>query len=219
MNNEQRYKELSNGVVMLTTANGKLMHKCNYCESWFKPLRRFMQKYCNDSCRVMACRKRKRDLFGLVGGNFRDRKSTTNTDLFEIVSSLKQEIDDLKDKAESDYENIAGKILSSKTDIRCDIIDSQSSIQRDLTSFSLDSKKDLIALKKLQNWNIAISIIMPLLAPFIGGKMKEIFNPNKPFEDMESFLTKISPFLDKAPKELRDNIYSSMSTYFEQSSS
>jgi hypothetical protein len=32
---------------------------CNFCGTKYTPKRRFVQKYCSESCRVMACRERK----------------------------------------------------------------------------------------------------------------------------------------------------------------
>jgi predicted nucleic acid-binding Zn ribbon protein len=34
---------------------------CEYCGESFKPTRRFVQKYCCDSCRVLDYRKRKKE--------------------------------------------------------------------------------------------------------------------------------------------------------------
>ena len=36
------------------------MYQCQYCRGYFTPTKRFVQKYCSESCRVMACRERKK---------------------------------------------------------------------------------------------------------------------------------------------------------------
>jgi len=36
----------------------KKMYQCHYCREYFTPKRRFVQKYCSESCRVMAFRER-----------------------------------------------------------------------------------------------------------------------------------------------------------------
>lgn len=192
-NTSPKHKQLPNGVIMLTTSNDTIMHQCNYCEIWFEPKRRFMQKYCNDSCRVMASRKRHHNLFGLAGGTYRTRNNTTNTELYTTISDLRAELGDLKTKTENNTRTIQETIKDAKYDV----------------------KTDIGKVHNLQYWNIAASVIMPLVSPYLGTRIKEIFNPNKPYQDLQSFYEKINPFLDKAPKELRDNIYLSMTAYFE----
>lgn len=78
------WKTLDNGVIMGYHAN-KLVHTCNYCGTVFFPKRRFVQKYCTESCRVLACRRRINGLMGTMGGNYVIRDKTTNTELANII--------------------------------------------------------------------------------------------------------------------------------------
>ena len=45
----------------------------------------------------MACRKRKTGLYGTTGGNVKTRNKTTNTELYNQVSELRSELNNLKD--------------------------------------------------------------------------------------------------------------------------
>ena len=96
---------LPNGTAKFVNNNGTTMYQCHFCETWFAPRRRFMQKYCSESCRVMACRNRKKGLYGVSGGNINDRNKTTNTALYNEVNELRSELNKFRDKSkENDFE-------------------------------------------------------------------------------------------------------------------
>jgi hypothetical protein len=90
-------KYLENGTATFVNSNGTTMYQCHYCESWFVPKRRFMQKFCCESCRVMACKKRKSGLYGVRGGNIYDRNKTTNTELYNQMEDLRAELKKMKE--------------------------------------------------------------------------------------------------------------------------
>ena len=46
-------------------------YQCAYCRTHFLPKKRFVQKYCSESCRVMACRARKNGQLEDVTPNLR----------------------------------------------------------------------------------------------------------------------------------------------------
>jgi hypothetical protein len=57
--------------------------KCQYCKIDFHPTRRFVQKYCSESCRVLSCRERK---FGALSGiNKPTKVRTTNVSMVELM--------------------------------------------------------------------------------------------------------------------------------------
>ncbi len=41
-------------------------YQCQYCREYFTPTKRFVQKYCSESCRVMACRERSKSRLGKI---------------------------------------------------------------------------------------------------------------------------------------------------------
>lgn len=53
-------RTLKNGTKTIKNSNGTTMYECQYCSDWFVPKRRFIQKYCCNSCRNMAYNQRQR---------------------------------------------------------------------------------------------------------------------------------------------------------------
>jgi hypothetical protein len=68
---------------------------CAYenCNSYFLPTKRFAQKYCCESCRVMAYRLRKYGHKTSLAGKY-DR--ATNKDLSDQIKSLKKDFDNFQ---------------------------------------------------------------------------------------------------------------------------
>lgn len=137
----------------------------------------------------MACRKRKPGLYGASGGTMSSRNKTTNTELYNMVNELREEVKDLKH--ENEYSN-------KNTNEYLKFID-----------------KNQNKIKKNQNWHIFLSATMPLIAPKIAEGIGKLLNGNTP-EDVEEFSRKIEPILKNAPEELKEQILSVTKNYFEQ---
>jgi hypothetical protein len=98
---------LPNGTKSYLKADGTTMYQCHYCEVWFEPNRRFVQKFCTESCRVMACRERKNGLYGISAGTIKSRNKTTNTELYNAVDELRLQVKELKrDNAERNSDSM-----------------------------------------------------------------------------------------------------------------
>lgn len=67
----------------------KLIFQCQYCGSWFETKRRFNQKFCSNSCKTMASRKRNE--YGLTG--YKNRDKTSNTTLLKSIEELNKRLD------------------------------------------------------------------------------------------------------------------------------
>lgn len=69
---------------------------CNFCGTSYTPKRRFIQKYCSESCRVMACRERKNGyLVNELSGidKPQDTKNMiTNARVLTEINSLKTDL-------------------------------------------------------------------------------------------------------------------------------
>jgi|GEM_PF-6209996 len=52
------------------------MYQCQHCRSYFTPRKRFVQKYCSESCRVMASRQRKSGINNFQGINSGTKNSS-----------------------------------------------------------------------------------------------------------------------------------------------
>lgn len=89
-------KILDNGTRWFVHNNGTTMHECQFCGTWYVPNRRFMQKFCRESCRVMACRERKKGLYGVSGGNLNSRNKTTNTELYNQIEEMRNELSEYR---------------------------------------------------------------------------------------------------------------------------
>lgn len=111
---------------------------CAYenCNSYFLPTKRFAQKYCCESCRVMAYRLRKYGDKTSLAGKY-DR--ATNKDLSDQIKSLKKDFDNFQ----------TGSIVGGSAMIILQIVQLvQSGSLKDLTKeqqAALDELKAMIA--------------------------------------------------------------------------
>lgn len=71
----------------------QLGYNCRYCGVSFAPKKRFVQKYCSESCRVMACRERKNGLLGLGDTIVNKGKSrVTNKAILDQLQEIKTDV-------------------------------------------------------------------------------------------------------------------------------
>lgn len=71
----------------------QLGYDCRFCGTSFTPKKRWVQKYCSESCRVMACRERKNSYLGL--GDVvvsKGKNRTTNKEILNQLDSLRTEV-------------------------------------------------------------------------------------------------------------------------------
>jgi len=179
---------LPNGTAVARNSNGDTMHQCQYCETWFLPKRRFIQKFCSESCRVMACRERKKDMFGLKGGTLREkRNSTTNSELYNQLIDVKERLRNAEDN------------INERTAVRTDAIRDQ-----------------LKQVKKYQSWHIFATVTMPIIAPkinkFISGLGKK--ENTHPPKDLEDFRERFKPAMEKMPAEVQQQLLKAAEMYF-----
>lgn len=110
---ENVVRTLENGTSIIQKG-GVTMHQCQYCDIWFTPNRRFIQKYCSESCRVMACKHRKRGLYGTMGGTMYDRNKVTNSEMYNMLETLQNEVKRLKSSKDTDQAIMVSKVDSIK---------------------------------------------------------------------------------------------------------
>lgn len=178
-------KVLDNGVRTAENSNEETLHECIYCGTWFKPNRRFIQKYCTESCRVLACRKRKTGLMGTAGGNMYDRNNVTNQTLVNEINELKDKIREFESKHKDRHHDM-----------------------------HLDMMKQTNKIHRWQQWQMLVSVLLPFLKGGIETKFKEIFQSGKPplnFKDFESQFDEkikdIPPALAKKIKQSAKGFY------------
>lgn len=70
--------------------NGTLLYECQYCQTWFEPTTRFKQKYCCESCRVMASRERTASKSSKLSVK---NKTVSNGQLLKYMKTMNRKID------------------------------------------------------------------------------------------------------------------------------
>lgn len=199
-------KILPNGINTFITDQNKTMHQCMYCETWFYPKRRFMQKYCSESCRVLSCRHRKKDLFGMQGGQLKDRNKTTNSQLKLELKSLKKQISELGSDA-NDLAYETNKLVNEKSNKQYTTL---TNLENRVLELQIKQERTL----RLQKWQIFLNVAMPLISPKLLEMVKNIFSSDNPVETMEEFNKKLEPVLKDVPDDLRDSLINSAKTYY-----
>ena len=178
----KKFGTYQNGTNYIRNINDDIMHQCQYCETWFLPNRRFIQKYCCESCRVSACKKRKGGMFGVVGGQLYDRSNVTNKTLVSQIQNQHKQVDELKEQIQALRELV-----------------------RDTNYITAEKLKNI---KEKGNWNLILSTIMPFLAPFIQKRISEAQNnENKGAEDiLKEFDSYTSGFKDGMTESEKENM-------------
>ena len=178
----KKYGTYKNGTNYIRNINNDIMHQCQYCETWFLPNRRFIQKYCSESCRVSACRKRKGGLFGVVGGQLYDRSNVTNQTLVNQIQNQYKQVDELKEQIQGLRELV-----------------------RDTHQITGEKLKNI---KEKGNWNLVLATIMPFVAPYVRNRISEAQNnENKNAEDiLKEFDSYASGFKDGMTENEKENM-------------
>lgn len=185
MENDYSIRVLDNGVTI--SQGPEIMHQCQYCETWFKPGRRFSQKYCGESCRVLACRKRHlTPLNGVDGASLRKRDKTTNSALKNAIVDSFKAINDRLYELEQENKELKEKMGEIKHAVQVGTEE----------------------IKSKQNWTIGIATIMPLIAPKIIEKISALFSNNK-ITDYNQLEAKLDPIIAHLPKDIQFQIKTS----------
>lgn len=167
---------------------------CLYCKKEFQPKRRWIQIYCCESCRTLACRERKN---GLGGTRQTKSRSTSITDLSKVFEQqhqsalnqmfalqndllmMKLNFEAFSKGAEKDSDDIKRKITTANENQLLTIKAKYDSIQNDLIQQNL--KLQIISSNQsTQQW---VTILSGLFGPTIGAsiweKGKELITGNK----------------------------------------
>lgn len=173
---------------------------CHYCDALFQPKRRWIQKFCCESCRTMACRQRNN---GIGGTRKTKRRNTSITDLNNaLVSYQNQSLEQLLKLNNDLFElklNFSSFTRQSESDnrsVKDHIMTAQDSLLTNMrTSFNqidLELKQQAIKmqlLNKNQNTQQWITILAGLFGPQIGDliwkKGKNAFLVKKGENDKE----------------------------------
>jgi gas vesicle protein len=165
---------------------------CEYCATLFTPKRRWVQRYCNESCRSLACRERKNGM----GGTLADKKrSVSVTDLYH---KLQEDIQMLQSSQNNQYEyakimmevlhSIFREVSLQKTEhiyallkemnreLPQEIAKSTNEIKQHLTKQDVT----LSNIEKRQQEHLPILLVAMLFAPELGKKLINLIAPDNP---------------------------------------
>lgn len=165
----------------MSRQDGSLLYECQYCEVWFEPKAKFKQKYCSESCRVMACRERKN---GMAGTYALKRNSTSNADMLRQLKQIRSETADL---------------LLKTTDRAFDsLLDRQHDIDLRMAEEIRKMRSDL---NKRMDWLMLIAAIAPVVSPAVVSWFKEVAMGEKPpIDQIKDQISEISDKLDEKTK-------------------
>ena len=169
----KKHGTYKNGTQYIRNINDDIMHQCQYCETWFLPTRRFVQKYCSESCRVSACKKRKVGMFGVAGGKVYDRSNVTNQ---TMVNTFQAQISELRSSYREHTARLEDKIRELEEKVDDESKDTREKIEREAdrinTSNDFNAEK-LRSIKDKQDWSNLLIAIMPFVGPYVQRKISE----------------------------------------------
>ena len=172
-NLNKKYGTYKNGTQYIRNINNDIMHQCQYCETWFLPKRRFVQKYCSESCRVSACKKRKAGMFGVAGGKVYDRSNVTNQ---TMVNTFQGQISELRSSYREHTARLEDKIKELEEKVDEESKDTRETVEREAdrinTSNDFNAEK-LRSIKENQDWSNLLIAIMPFVGPYVQRKISE----------------------------------------------
>jgi hypothetical protein len=186
-----------NGTNWVKNVNDDVMHECQYCGTYFLPKRRFIQKFCSESCRVMACKKRKTGMFGTSGGTVYDRNNVTNQALVANINELSMAIRSLSHDLER-----------TKRDINYQSDENTHKISKQLdkqTDRQIKIAGTISKTHENSKWSIIIASIIPFLAPWMRDKVKQAKEDQQktPADVLDEVMKLTDPIKDEMPEDIK----------------
>lgn len=158
---------------------------CLYCRLLFQPQRRWIKKYCCESCRTLACRKRKNG----VSGTMHDRvKSVSVTDLYRIQEQLIAEMKDARQVTNLWMQEVMRVVHEIKLDQKPESIkeleriiyewqrNGMSKVPEQVSEMRMGRLKQELQtsqILKTQNVQMLLTVLSSLFGPILG---QEIWN-------------------------------------------
>ena len=193
----------NNGAKESDTSQEKFKNfeqKCEYCDTMYTPKRRFVQKYCSKSCRVMAYNNPQYKV-----SNQRQQETINNKEE-ELQSAMKKQIEIVKQQ-----EFIRKVILEAGER-------NYKEIKEELTKKINHLQKGLFSkIKKIENrqmYHMAISLILPFIAEPLRQRLAYNANLSNPPKTYEEFISNIEPYLKTVTPEVREQIINGAKAYY-----
>ncbi|MFW6328238.1 MAG: hypothetical protein ACOC2F_08015 [Bacteroidota bacterium] len=163
-------------------------YQCAYCNDYFLPKKRFVQKYCSESCRVMACRDRKTGKREKVPASYKK-----NTSGFHGTNSTKG--------YNQTPEHKNSKLLDE--------------LKACLDERDAKLLKKVEKIREQQNYHMWISALAPLLAEPVKKSLGRLFQGNKTTQDVNQFLQQVAPKIKELPEELQVMVLNASKEYWD----
>lgn len=187
----------NNGTNWIRNVNDDVMHECQYCGTYFIPRRRFVQKFCSESCRVMACKKRKTGMFGTSGGTVYNRNNVTNQTLVANINELSMAVRSLSDDLER-----TKRELNNQSDDNTEKIVTKLDKQTDR---QIKIAETINKAHENSKWTMVIASILPFLAPWMRDKVKQAKEDNEksPADVLDEVMKLTDPIKDEMPEDIK----------------
>lgn len=180
MSNEQRTRV---GTNYQSKDDGSLLYQCQYCQTWFEPKIRFRQKYCSQSCRVMASRERTEGLGGTLP---KKRDATSNRDLLKQLTAIQAESKQNVDRAVQGFaDHMHRKDLTTAKQL--------SNMEQQIRNVS----------DKL-TWVMLIASVAPVMSPAIADWFRKVATGEKPKQDQ--ILDKLGELAARLPQDTKEQL-------------
>ena len=149
-------------------------YECAHCGSLFIPKKRFVQKYCSESCRVMACKERKR--LGTSARNVALQGSASPK-----ASARHQKPTASAPKAPNNFQELL-TILEQR---------------------EKKMMKKMEDIHQRQTYHMIISAIVPFFAEPLRQKLVALNAGKQKPQDMNQLMEQMKPFLKALPADLQ----------------
>jgi hypothetical protein len=165
------------------------LYQCEHCMEFFKPKKRFVQKYCSESCRVMAYRDRNSIVAGHNGRNLSGidqslKHAQTNPSKHRLHTGFNHEIlSDLKTLLDERDKEIIQKINTIHSN---------------------------------QKYHMWISGLAPFIAELIGYRLSQNSKETQHPLDKNQLLQILEPIIKNLPQDLGEELLKTTSDYREK---
>ncbi len=165
-------------------------YQCAHCDTFFIPKKRFVQKYCSESCRVMACRARKAGKSEKPASPLGRKTNTTH----RTPAS-----NDTKQTPEQNNTHLLEELKSYLDDRDAKLL------------------KKVEKIQEQQKFHMWISALAPLVAEPVRKSLGRLFQGNKTPQDVNHFLAQVAPKIKELPEELQVMVLNSAKEYWDAS--
>lgn len=165
-------------------------YQCAYCHTHFLPKKRFVQKYCSESCRVMACRARK-------NGHHED----VTPHLRGMHTAQQHTPPAARQNPQPKPQNTIG----------------MEELIQHLEKRDKELQKKIDKIQTQQNYHMLISALAPILGEPIRQGLTNLFQGKQTPQNLEQFLLQIEKESKNLSPDLKLKVMHTAKEYWENS--